>query len=82
MIGFWSSQAAQAASNFLGGPVQTVEGVGGLGILIAGYRMVNCHQSGCRRFGRFTHAHYRLCARHHPGVPDDGRVTEDHIRQL
>lgn len=38
-----------------------------------------CHRSGCFRWGRFRHGHYRLCHVHHPNVPSDGRITEEHI---
>jgi hypothetical protein len=38
-----------------------------------------CHRSGCFRWGRFRHGHYRLCHVHHPYVPSDGRITEEHI---
>lgn len=82
MATFWSSQLAQEISNFLGGPIQTIEGLSGLGIVIAGYRMINCHQTGCKRFGRFHHGHYRLCAKHHPLVPDDGQITTKHISAI
>lgn len=38
-----------------------------------------CHRSGCFRWGRFRHGHYRLCHVHHPCVPSDGKITEEHI---
>jgi hypothetical protein len=38
-----------------------------------------CHRSGCFRWGRFRHGHYRLCHVHHPQVPSDGRITDEHI---
>ncbi len=47
--------------------------------VIAGARFLFCHQQGCYRLGRFRHGHYRLCARHHPNVPSDGRITKAHI---
>lgn len=43
------------------------------------YRHVECHQDGCHRLGRYTHGHLKLCAVHHPLVPNDGRVTAEHI---
>jgi hypothetical protein len=41
-----------------------------------------CHRSGCFRWGRFRHGHYRLCHVHHPSVPSDGRITEEHIAAI
>jgi hypothetical protein len=75
LVAFWSSNLAQELTNFMGGPIQTAEGVGGLSILAMGYRLVNCQQTGCRRIGRFSHGHLRLCHRHHPLVPDNGVIT-------
>ncbi len=46
------------------------------------YRHVECHQQGCRRLGRFPHGHLRLCARHHPNVPSDGKITQQHIEAV
>jgi hypothetical protein len=43
------------------------------------YKHVECHQDGCHRLGRYTHGHLKLCARHHPLVPDDGKVTSTEI---
>lgn len=82
MLAFWSSGFAQEMTNFLGGPIQTAEGISGLGILLAGYRLVNCHQAGCKRIGRFRLGHLRLCHKHHPLVPDDGRITADHVARV
>jgi hypothetical protein len=44
--------------------------------------MLICHRSGCYRRGRFRHGQYRLCHVHHPGVPSDGKVTDEHIAQV
>jgi hypothetical protein len=41
--------------------------------------MLFCHRSGCYRRGRFRYAHYRLCHVHHPHVPSDGQITDEHI---
>jgi hypothetical protein len=82
LVGFWSSQLAQELTNFMGGPVQTLEGVGGLSILALGYRLLNCQMTGCRRIGRFSHGHLRLCHRHHPLVPDDGVITREQIDRV
>lgn len=38
-----------------------------------------CHRKGCFRRGRFRCGHYRLCHVHHPGVPSDGNITDEHI---
>jgi hypothetical protein len=38
-----------------------------------------CHHSGCWRWGRFRHGHFRLCRVHHPHVPSDGKITQEHI---
>ena len=40
--------------------------------------MVFCHHKGCFRRGRFPYGHYRLCHVHHPHVPSDGRITDEH----
>ncbi len=38
-----------------------------------------CHRKGCFRRGRFRCGHYRLCHVHHPDVPSDGNITDEHI---
>jgi hypothetical protein len=38
-----------------------------------------CHRKGCFRRGRFRCGHYRLCHVHHPDVPSDGKITDEHI---
>jgi hypothetical protein len=43
------------------------------------YKHVECHQEGCHRLGRYAHGHLKLCARHHPLVPNDGKVTAAEI---
>lgn len=43
------------------------------------YKHLECHKSGCHRLGRFTHGRYKLCRVHHPNVPSDGKITQDHI---
>jgi hypothetical protein len=46
------------------------------------YKHLECHISGCHRFGRFVHGHYKLCHLHHPGVPSDGKVTMKQIKEV
>lgn len=43
------------------------------------YKHIECHKDGCHRLGRFPHGHLKLCAHHHPGVPNDGKITSEHI---
>jgi hypothetical protein len=43
------------------------------------YRHIECHQQGCHRLGRFRHGHLKLCAHHHPLVPDDGTIGSEQI---
>ncbi len=44
--------------------------------------MLVCHHDGCYRRGRFRYGHYRLCHIHHPEVPSDGKITDDHVRKM
>ncbi len=44
--------------------------------------MLFCHHKGCFRRGRFPYGHYRLCHVHHPHVPSDGKITEEHVRKM
>jgi hypothetical protein len=44
--------------------------------------MLFCHQDGCLRRGRFRYGHYRLCHVHHPDVPSDGRIRDEHVRAM
>jgi hypothetical protein len=46
---------------------------------VTAYRHIECHQEGCHRLGRFRHGHLKLCARHHPLVPNDGRISAKEI---
>jgi hypothetical protein len=50
--------------------------------LLTAYKHLECHKSGCHRLGRFTHGHFKLCARHHPLVPNDGKVTDKEIKAV
>jgi hypothetical protein len=53
-----------------------------VGYIVGAYRHIECHKHGCHRLGRFVHGHYKLCARHHPNVPSDGKVTAAHIERI
>lgn len=44
--------------------------------------MLFCHHHGCYRRGRFRYGHYRLCQVHHPHVPSDGKITDEHIAAM
>jgi hypothetical protein len=44
--------------------------------------MLVCHHDGCFRRGRFRYGHYRLCHVHHPHVPSDGKITDEHIKKM
>ncbi len=46
---------------------------------VTAYKHIECRYDHCHRLGRFTHGHLKLCARHHPLVPDDGKITDDQI---
>lgn len=56
-----------------------------LGSALTWYRHSRCHNSDCRnclhlrRHGKYPHGHLSLCHVHKPGVPDDGRITQEHI---
>lgn len=56
--------------------VVSLVGIGGV------VSMLFCHRSGCYRRGRFRHGQYRLCHVHHPGVPSDGKITDEHIAKV
>ena len=43
------------------------------------YKHVECSRHSCHRLGRFPHGHLKLCAHHHPLVPDNGKITDEHI---
>lgn len=50
-----------------------------IAFVIGAYRHLECHKSGCHRLGRFVHGRYKLCHLHHPGVPNDGKIRQEHI---
>jgi hypothetical protein len=85
MLAFWSSQFAQELTNFLGGPVQTAEGLAGLGFVTIAWKCLECHHNhpdNCHKFGRFRHGHLKLCHIHHPLVPNDGLIGKEHIDSI
>lgn len=49
---------------------------------VTAYRHIECHADRCHRLGRFTHGHLKLCRIHHPAVPNDGRITDEHIQAV
>ena len=55
-----------------------------LGGIIAAFRIVNCHVSGCYRVGlhHVDGTPYRTCTKHHPSTPGSkGEVTVEHIHE-
>jgi hypothetical protein len=50
-----------------------------IAFVIGVYKHLECHKTGCHRLGRFVHGRYKLCHVHHPLVPDDGKITQEHI---
>lgn len=48
-------------------------------LVVMFYRNIECHHEGCHRIGRFPHGHLRLCHKHHPLVPNDGKITPKQI---
>lgn len=80
------SQARQEGQAVLITSWVELAAVASLGTIIAGfatlYRHVECHYDGCHRLGRFPHGHLKLCHIHHPRVPDDGKITGKHIRDV
>ena len=53
--------------------------ISAIALIVGAYRHLECHQDRCHRLGRFTHGHLKLCARHHPLVPNDGQITSAHV---
>lgn len=66
--GFWSGFGSDL------GEVTIVVG------LIAWWKAGECHVDKCHRRGKHPFKHYRLCARHHPDVPN--KITHTHILKL
>ena len=78
-----TSESASRSYNFWSGFGSDIGEVTLITGVIIGLRHINCHVTGCKRVR--THlvpgTPYRACRRHHPGVPTDGPITEDHIRE-
>lgn len=64
---------------FLSNYVQTAEGLSGLAIIAGFWHHIVCAHHRCYRRARATHNGLRVCARHHPALPDHGRLTREHI---
>ena len=51
------------------------------GAIVGAYRHVNCHIKGCARFAHHEYeidgVKYKLCRKHHPGVNEDSRPTQE-----
>lgn len=84
MDAFWSSQFANDITNFLGGPVQTIEGLSGLALFVTLRHHLFCSYHRCLRLARATHqpTGLRLCHRHHPDLPDHGRIAAEHFKPV
>ena len=54
------------------------------GTLFVVVRRLNCHASGCWRIGvhHVVGTPYVTCRKHHPVVPDGGKITAEHIAQV
>jgi hypothetical protein len=80
MIASWSLFTSERV--FTDTPVELLGVVTIVALIIGAYRHIECHQTGCHRFGRFVHGHYKLCHVHHPNVPSDGKITAEHIHNV
>jgi hypothetical protein len=60
--------------------VSIIEGLGGLAVLAGVYHLVECHEGGCHKFGRYRLGHLKLCGDHHPEVPEGG-VDAAHVAE-
>ena len=47
--------------------------------VLAAYWHHTCQVGRCWRLGRFAHGHLKLCAHHHPLVPNNGHITAAEI---
>jgi hypothetical protein len=66
------------AYNFWSGFGSDIGEVGIIGGLAHMARARNCHVKGCWRIGRHPHGPFRVCAKHHPSLPDT--VTHATVR--
>jgi hypothetical protein len=74
----WTSHWLPILANYS----QWLSGFAIFGGLVTLYHHIECNQDGCHRLGRFRHGHLKLCHVHHPLVPDDGRVTREHVDRV
>lgn len=79
---FISQQPVSGSPSVVTSWVELLTVISILALCTAGYRKVECHHAGCHRLGRFPHGPYRLCQKHHPTVPSDGRITGEHIARV
>lgn len=79
---FVSQQPVSGSPSVITSWVELLTIVSIITVAIAAYRKIECHQSGCHRIGRFTHGHFKLCHIHHPLVPTDGKITQEHIKSV
>lgn len=49
---------------------------------IAVLRHHNCNHRRCPAMRTYPHGHLKLCKKHHPKVPDHGRITQEHIDEV
>lgn len=50
--------------------------------LAGAYKLVECRHGECRRVGLYHHKGVRVCSLHHPKLPSDGRITQEHLDNL
>ncbi len=53
-----------------------------IAFVVGVYKHLECHVGGCHRLGRFVHGRYKLCRVHHPNVPSNGKITQEHIEAV
>lgn len=72
------TQASQNYDFVSGAGPMMVAALGFSGVVTAVWRHLSCHAPGCWHLGRFPIDHlYRVCAVHHPDVPDGGPSHAD-----
>jgi hypothetical protein len=50
--------------------------------VLATYWHHTCNVGRCWRLGRFAHGPLKLCAHHHPQLPDSGGIGREHIEAI